>query len=351
MISRKKGSIIHLLETARDLPYRLKLALGKGPKVRMLYLEVTHRCNARCLTCYTGAGQEKDDALSLDEKKAVVRQARQLGAHAVSLSGSGEPLLYPHLFELIEFIGRQEMQVVMFTNGTTIGRDSAEFLIRQKVITYFKLFSLDPHTFDRMMGKKNAYEWVPYSYQHDGTVKDVRIPSGLKYLLDAQAAAGTTGLVRAESLITRINHPTLPTVARLCKELNLILHLETPVFAGRAIDNYDQVAPSSEEYAALHRELVAILGQDYFDELRAHPCPVERNPVVWTNGDIGLCSSRPAEIGNVRDTSLKILFHKAQILKRREDRRLAACDGDGQYFRTCPARRYYHAKHGIDCNY
>lgn len=65
-----KGEWIgRLLEPLRDMPYRVRSLLSKRPRVRMLYLEVTHRCNARCITCYTGAGREKDDVLTLDEKK------------------------------------------------------------------------------------------------------------------------------------------------------------------------------------------------------------------------------------------------------------------------------------------
>jgi len=351
MTDRREGLITRLLEIARDLPYRIKLLLGKRPKVRMLYLEVTHRCNARCITCYTGAGKEKDDVLTLDEKKSVVQQARQLGARVVSLSGSGEPLLYPQLFDLIDFIRQQDMLVVMFTNGTTIDAVSAELLIRHGVITYFKMFSLDADTFDRMMGKKDAYQWVPYSYPYGEATRNIRIPSGLRCLLQAQEAAGTTGLVKVESLITKVNHRTLPAVARLCKEMDLTLHLETPVFAGRAIENYADIALDSGEHETLYHELVTILGQEYFNELRAHPCPVERNPVVWTNGDIGFCSSRPAHVGNVREASLESLFLKAHLLKRKEDRRLARSNGDGRYFRTCPARQYYNAQHKIHCNY
>lgn len=343
--------IVRLLEAVRDVPYRIRLLLGKGPKVRMLYLEVTHRCNARCITCYTGAGREKDDALTLDEQKSVIQQAKQLGARTVSVSGSGEPLLCPHLFDLIDFIRLQNMQTVMFTNGTTIDRACAERLIHNNVITYFKLFSLDPGTFDRMMGKTDAYEWVPYSYRYGDSVRDVCLPSGLKCLLDAQEAAGAKGLVKVESLITRLNRPKLPDVARLCRDLDLTLHLETPVFAGRAIENYADIALNSDQYESLYHELVAILGQEYFSELRAHPCPVERNPTVWTNGDIGLCSSRPAHVGNVRHASLKSLFHRALMQKRKEDRHLTPSSGEGRYFRTCPARQYYQMQHGIPCDY
>lgn len=339
------------LPIRRTLARRVLSLFRKPPKVRMLYLEVTHRCNARCITCYTKAGKEKPDVLTLEEKMSVIAQAKALGAKSVSLSGSGEPLLYERLFDLIDYIRRVGMQVVIFTNGTTLDEPTAERLIGHGVITYFKLYSLDSAVFDRMMGRTDAYTWVSYAYTRDGETREVRIPRGLKCLLDAQSRAGAKGLARVETLITKLNAGTLGAVARLCKELDLVLHLETPVFAGRAIENHSQIALDKDGYEALYRELAAILGEEYFRELRAHPCPVERNPVVWTNGDMGFCSSRPAAIGNVRDASLESLFLKARRAKRREDRRFGACSDAGRYFRTCPARRYYEMKHQMPCDY
>ncbi len=338
------------LQTGRGLIRRIVSLFRKPPRVRMLYLEVTHRCNARCITCYTKAGKEKPDVLTFEEKKSVVSQAKALGAKAVSLSGSGEPLLYEHLFDLIGYIRDLSMQVVIFTNGTVLDERAAERLIDRGVITYFKLYSLDPGVFDRMMGRTDAYAWASHTYTHNGVTRQVRIPTGLKYLLDAQTRAGAKGLVRVETLTTKLNAGTLGEVARFCKELDLALHLETPVFTGRALENRAEIALDKDGYEMLYHEMAAILGEEYFRELRAHPCPVERNPVVWTNGDIGFCSSRPARIGNVRDASLKSLFIKARKAKRREDRRVA-CSESGRYFRTCPARQYFESKHQVPCDY
>jgi MoaA/NifB/PqqE/SkfB family radical SAM enzyme len=339
------------LPIGRTFARRVLSLFRKPPKVRMLYLEVTHRCNARCLTCYTKAGKEKPEVLTFEEKKSVIAQARALGAKSVSLSGSGEPLLYERLFDLIDYIRRLDMQVVIFTNGTVLDEQTAARLISSGVVTYVKLYSLDPQVFDRMMGKPNAYTWTTHAYARDGETRQARIPSGLKLLLDAQSRAGVTGLVRTETLITRLNAATLGEVARFCKELDLILHLETPVFTGRAIENHAEIALEREGYETLYRELLAILGDEYFSQHRAHPCPVERNPVVWTNGDVSFCSSRPAGIGNVRDASLESLFIKARRAKRKEDRRIAACSNPGRYFRTCPARQYFEAKHRLPCDY
>jgi MoaA/NifB/PqqE/SkfB family radical SAM enzyme len=325
--------------------------LRKKNKVHLLYLEVTHRCNLKCVACYTGAGLEKPDSLTLDEQKSVVNQANRMGAKVVSLSGSGEPLLYKHLFALIDHISQLGMVTVVFTNGTTLNRETADFLISRKVVVYFKLYSLNPTVFDRMVGKKGAYKWADYSYRYNGISKTSKIPSGLKNLLEARKAEEDQDLVRIETLITRINYSTLPQVAQLSKELNLGFHLETPVFKARAIENYDDIALNADEYRGLYHKLADILGKEYFENYCNHPCPVERNPVVWTNGEVGFCSSRRARIGNVRDVPLDKLFLKAKKLKYKEDRLIAKRKKSSRYFRTCPARQYFEIEHGIPCNY
>jgi MoaA/NifB/PqqE/SkfB family radical SAM enzyme len=320
-------------------------------KADFLYLEVTHLCNLRCIACYTGAGEEKHDALTLDEQKSVVRQAKDLGARIVSLSGSGEPLLHRHLFELIDYIRQLGMDVVVFTNGTVIDKETAAFLVSRSVFVYFKLYSLDRDVFDRMVGRKDAYQWVDYSYWHDGTRRTLRIPSGLKCLLDARKTPDDSGLVRIESLITRLNAETLPQVARFCKACGLGLYLETPVFKGRAIENYAEIALNEGGYRELYERLEQILGCEYMQQIRDCRCPVEKNPVVLTNGDVGFCSSRQARVGNVRNSPLKRLYAKARKLKRREDRLIAGQWQQSKFFRTCRARQYYQAMHNLPCDY
>jgi len=81
------------------------------------------------------------------------------------------------------------------------------------------------------------------------------------------------------------------------------------------------------------------------------PCSIERNPVVWTNGEIGFCCCREAHIGNVRNVPLNLLFSKAVQLKRREDRLIAKRKVVSKFFRSCRGRQYYELKHEIPCNY
>lgn len=328
----------------------LKGYVFKKVKARFLYLEVTHRCNLRCIACYTGAGVEKNNALTLDEQKSVVRQAREMGARSVSLSGSGEPLLYKHLFELIDYIRQLGMAVIIFTNGTLIDDKTAAALVERQVLVFFKLYSLEPDVFDQMVGRDNAYEWVEYQYKVDGRNRTQPIPSGLKALLEAQQASGRSDLVKVETLITKMNVHTLPNVALFCRDAGIGFFMETPVFRGRAIQNYDQVALNAAEYKTLNRQFTDIWGREYMAAARDTACSVEHNPVVWTDGRIGFCSSRPCDIGNVRNQSLKSLFLKAQILKRKEDRAIEQQAQNSCCFRTCHSRQQCQCQHNLPCD-
>jgi MoaA/NifB/PqqE/SkfB family radical SAM enzyme len=274
-----------------------------------------------------------------------------MGARVVSLSGSGEPLLYEDICPLIDYIRQLDMRVVMFTNGTLLSSTTAGFLVSRDVVVYVQLPSLRPDVCDRMAGRRNCQQWAEYSYRHDGTRRVVGLPAGLKNLLDRCTTKDQRDLVRLEALITRVNRASLPEVAALSRQLGLGLHLETPIFNARAIKNYEKIALTETEYAELHDRLAAILGAEYFESHRGQRCPVERNPVVWTNGDVAFCSSRGASVGNVRDAPLKKLFARAKRLKRKADRQIARQGRESRYFHTCPSRQHYEIQYGLPCNY
>src|SRR3989338_919517 len=74
-----------------------------------LRIHVTEKCNLKCVYCLSDAPfmsehSTKGDKLTLAEIKTNIIEAKKLGIKVVSITGSGEPLLYEHLEELIEFI-------------------------------------------------------------------------------------------------------------------------------------------------------------------------------------------------------------------------------------------------------
>lgn len=81
---------------------------------------ITRTCNLRCVHCYADShARVYEGELSLDQCCEVIDDLAAYGASALLLSG-GEPLLHPHLPEILERATQRGLKVTISTNGTRI---------------------------------------------------------------------------------------------------------------------------------------------------------------------------------------------------------------------------------------
>ena len=110
------------------LPLTLKIArsilfhrLKKTPRfATVLQLEPLHACNLAC----PGCGRIREYASTLKERMPLedcLAAARECGAPMVSICG-GEPLIYPHIGELVAGLRKQGRIVYVCTNGVLLRR-------------------------------------------------------------------------------------------------------------------------------------------------------------------------------------------------------------------------------------
>ncbi|MBC2745386.1 MAG: radical SAM protein, partial [Desulfosarcina sp.] len=124
---------------------------------RLLTMEIEFslRCNFRCPYCYVPDEGYLNGELSPDEIMDVLVQAKALGARRIIILG-GEPSIYPHIREMIDFILAQGMGVEMFTNGSGITADFARWLFVRRVRVVMKMNTFDADLQDRLSGKPGA---------------------------------------------------------------------------------------------------------------------------------------------------------------------------------------------------
>jgi len=89
-----------------------------------ILIDPTSACNLKCTGCWAGE-YAKHDQLEPELFDRIIREAKELGIYTFVLSG-GEPLLYPHLFELAE--KHNDVAFMMYTNGTRITEEVADRL-------------------------------------------------------------------------------------------------------------------------------------------------------------------------------------------------------------------------------
>jgi len=78
------------------------------------WIEVTDSCDLTCKGCYR---YRLEGHRSIEKVKEEVLQLKEfLNCDAIAIAG-GEPLIYPGLLELIEFISKQKLKPYILTNG------------------------------------------------------------------------------------------------------------------------------------------------------------------------------------------------------------------------------------------
>lgn len=83
---------------------------------RMLWLELTGKCQLACGHCYASSGPDGDHGtMTTADWRAVIDQAAELGVEMIQLIG-GEPTLHPDFLELVAHALGAGLQVEVYSN-------------------------------------------------------------------------------------------------------------------------------------------------------------------------------------------------------------------------------------------
>lgn len=132
-----------------------------NPPLRNLFLELTLRCNERCIHCGSSCGEFNNSSeLSLEQYKKILDDVNQdfdISKIKLDITG-GEPLLRKDLFEIMGYANKLGYIWGMTSNGTLIDDEIAKKL--QKCGMRTIAISIDglEKTHDRLRGRKGAYK-------------------------------------------------------------------------------------------------------------------------------------------------------------------------------------------------
>ncbi len=93
--------------------YRLPWNLADNA---ITWLEPTTKCNMACEGCYREKGEHRPLADMIEELESISKLRKTDG---ISIAG-GEPLMYPHLLELVRYIVCHGWKPIIITNGTLL---------------------------------------------------------------------------------------------------------------------------------------------------------------------------------------------------------------------------------------
>jgi radical SAM protein with 4Fe4S-binding SPASM domain len=265
------------------------------------HLDVTYRCNERCIHCYL----DHDDhgEMTTAEIKDVVKQLAEAGSFFLTFSG-GEVFLRRDFFELLEYARSLMFNVRIKTNGVMIRDAEAERLLQLGI------------------------EQVQISvYSHRAEIHDAitKIPGSFKRTIDAIRFLKSKGLrVLIANILMTANIGDQHGVHALARELEVAYAVDptiTPMMDGDTSILNLRIAGADLE-AVLHDASLV----DDVDEYCAPPELPEDTPeripcgaghtliYISPYGDVYPCVQFPMPSGNVRrQRLLDIWRHSPQL--------------------------------------
>lgn len=285
-------------------------AAAAGNRLLTMEIEFSLRCNFRCPYCYVPKESELDGELSTAEIREVILQARDLGAGRIIVLG-GEPSIYPHIRELIDFILAQGMEVEMFTNGSGISAEFARWLFERRVRLVLKMNTFDAELQDRLSGQPGAGRIIAAALRH---LRQAGYPSREAFLA-------------VSTIICRQNLEELPQLWRWLRDRDIAPYFEIITPQANALDNrWLDVDPADLEL--LFEKLATIDREAYGRHWSVQP-PLVGNRclrhqfscLVTSRGDVLPCVGVTLPLGNIRKHSLAQILADSQVLKDLKDHR------------------------------
>lgn len=191
-----KAESIRLFPLIYDnFPFRQKVAS----------LNITDRCNLRCIMCKQWRRQEKNEELSTEEWREAIDQLKALGIEEINFTG-GEPLLREDVYDLVRYASNLGIISGITTNGFLLDKDRANLLIKNGVNIFTISIDALAEAYDGIRGVNGAYK---------------RVINAAEILSDFKREGKISVHVSFVLMKPTLKH--LKTVLDLCRDLNLPL--------------------------------------------------------------------------------------------------------------------------------
>ena len=203
---------------------------------KIIHLDLTGKCNFNCLHC-----RGRNNAQHLDKKDLfkILKRAFELWADHIEWVelGGGEPLLYPHLLEVIKKIKKEsKAKILIVSNG---------YLFDKKIGLSLKEAGLDRIQFSLDGTTKETHNWIRQNENsYDRVIQSTKICKELDLPFVLRAT------------LNERNKKQIEDYFKLAKKLGASeIGMRGCIYVGKAKDNEQDLYLNKFEYANILKEL------------------------------------------------------------------------------------------------
>jgi MoaA/NifB/PqqE/SkfB family radical SAM enzyme len=243
----------------------------------------------------------------VDESLELCQEIVDLQVPYVALSG-GEPLLYPGFWQVCKFLREHDVEVKIETNAQLITKEVAQRLADLNLRSVqVSLDGVTPESYNKMRPKAD-FSQVVKAIEY---LCDEKIPTEIVYV------PAKFNLHEAERLVD------------FAAELGVsAFYTGKTMFIGRAVNHWDAICPSEEQYEELvctlkvkakeyeGKMLIYYYPYDVIEELKYRLSNPAASLLVLSTGKVKLTGPLPFVCGDVRRHSLSEIWKRYQVAWR-----------------------------------
>lgn len=117
-------------------------------------LELTYRCNLKCIHCYVRNSSSEE--MSLKDWKRAIEVLRKNGILSLTFTG-GEPFVRKDAVEIMEFASDKDIALRIFTNGSLLNKEILKRINQMKILEVEMSIYGKEAVHDSITGEKGAF--------------------------------------------------------------------------------------------------------------------------------------------------------------------------------------------------
>jgi len=253
----------------------------------MIWVEITNRCNQKCLPCYANSTQ-KGNSIDTESLKNIIYQASELKFKQIQFTG-GEPLLYPNIWNIVEHTRNLQgvPNIEIYTNLTLLEDKDIDLIKKYQVKIATTLMGSCPEVHDKCTQLKGSFN---------------RFISNIRKIRDAQIDF-RVGVIKLPE-----NQNDLPFIEELMHKENLISPKESCL-----TDNVRPVGRGKKYslfYSNQPNDLYLHINRDFFNMACHWNTCWGGELAITSKGEILPCVfARKQVIGSIYQKSLKEIIN------------------------------------------
>ena len=311
-------------------------------KLGMIYAGVSAKCDLNCIYCVTKSGTAVPGEMTLDERKDLYDQVRELGCKYVHIAARGEPTVDPLFPEQLAYIHKKGMIPVIYSHVANIDEKWADFLWDNDASIMIKIHSFVPALQDFFAASKG------YTEKRAKAIKCL-IKKGFNQNYDGYTRLG------ADILVMRKNYDEIPSIYRWCRDNNIFPLVKPLLCNNKGATKYvlDNLYVPPQKVKELYEKLAKIDAEEYGYFWNPTPPYAGINCnyfyyhlCVTIMGDVWPCIGVPhMQVGNIREQSIEECWNSDNVRKIRNiDNEIQgicnSCENNENCY-GCPCRRTY----------